>query len=201
MVISRAALVASYQPKLESIARHSGIELTAVEPIAMNGSFHMHWFPRLARRIAATRPDVVHIEEEPGNVATWHATRLARHHGAHVMCFTWQNIHRRYPPPFSTMERQTLRRVDHLVGGSRAAVDVARAKGYRGPTSVLPQVGVDPTAWTPPTEIPRAQPFTIGYAGRFVSEKGVDLLVQAFTQLRGDVRLVLVGEGPTRDRL
>ena len=35
----------------------------AVEPIAFNGHFHIHFYPLLRRRFAQFRPDVVHIDE------------------------------------------------------------------------------------------------------------------------------------------
>ena len=234
LLVSRAALVASYRPKLEAIARRPGVELTVVVPpswrepgrvqplepgptpgyelvterIAANGSFHGHWYPRLARRIAALHPDVVHVEEEPYNLATFLAARAAARHGARVVVFTWQNLDRRLPPPFSTMERATLARTDHLVCGSRAARDLWRARGYDGPTTVLPQVGVDPAVWTPRHDLAAdaeggARRFTVGYVGRLVPAKGVDVLVRAFAaaSLPADARLVLLGDGPERANL
>lgn len=38
--------------------------------------------------------------------------------------------------------------------------------------------------------------FTIAYAGRFVPEKGVDVLIRAASMLRGDFQLKLLGSGP-----
>ncbi|MDQ1431287.1 MAG: hypothetical protein QOF40_1889 [Actinomycetota bacterium] len=229
LLLSRAALVASYRPKLEAIARTPGLELTVVvpprwqepgrvqelepgptpgyelvvEPIVWNGSFHTHSYPRLARRLRVVRPDVLHIEEEPYNVATLQATRLAKRAGARVVCFTWQNIDRRYPPPFSAIERATLARIDHLLCGSQAALEVWRAKGYHGDASVVPQVGVDPDTWTPRAHDAPARPFTVGYVGRLVPEKGVDGLLRAFAgaQLPDDARLVVAGDGPGRAAL
>ena len=225
LLVSRAALVASYRPKLAAIAAHDDVELTAVVPptwrepgrvqrrepgptpgyelvterILANGSFHLHCYPSIGRLFRRLRPDVVQIEEEPYNLATWQLLRLARRHGARVVCVAWQNIDRRYPPPFSRFERDVLRGIDHLVCGSRESVDVWRAKGYRGPASIVP-IGLDPDAWRP-AAAREDRPFTVGYIGRFVPEKGVDLLVDAFARVPGDARLVLSGEGPQRDEL
>jgi glycosyltransferase involved in cell wall biosynthesis len=47
-----------------------------------------------------------------------------------------------------------------------------------------------------------ADAFVIGHAGAFTSEKGQDVLLEAFLQMSGvlpDARLVLAGEGPLRD--
>jgi glycosyltransferase involved in cell wall biosynthesis len=225
MLLSRAALVASYRPKLDALARMPGVELTVVvpprwkepdrvqalepgptpgydlvvEPLALNGSFHAHFYPRLSRRLRAVRPDVLYVEEEPYNLATWHATRLAARLGIRTVCFTWQNIERRYPLPFRALERATLRRVDHLACGSEASVAVWRAKGYAGSTSVV-QSGIDPDTWTPPPTGAPARPFTVGYVGRVVEAKGVDGLVRAFAAARlpADARLLLAGDGAAR---
>lgn len=43
--------------------------------------------------------------------------------------------------------------------------------------------------------------FTVGYAGRLVTSKGVDDLLKAVAAMQRPARLVLVGEGPERERL
>lgn len=51
---------------------------------------------------------------------------------------------------------------------------------------------------------PLAGPPEVAYAGRLSREKGVDVLVRAFTRVvaaRPDARLVLIGDGPERRRL
>ncbi len=227
MMISKACVVGAYQRKLEEIAAYPDIDLTvvvppfwrdgrgiltleraytrgyrlAVEPMRFNGNFHLHHYPRLARLLAEVRPDVAHIDEEPYNLATYQAARLARRHGAKVVFFSWQNIARRYPPPFAQFERWVLRHSDHGIVGNQEAVDVWRGKGYAGPLSVIPQFGVDPEAFSPSTSAVPARPFTIGYAGRFVPEKGLDLLIRAVAALPGKWVLRLLGDGPQRDDL
>jgi glycosyltransferase involved in cell wall biosynthesis len=147
----------------------------------------------------------VHIDEEPYNLATWHALRHARRHGARSLFFSWQNLQRRYPWPFSFFERQVLRQADGAIVGNQEGLLVWRAKGYAGPIQVLPQFGVDPQEFQPARLAgPRSdgtQPFTVGYAGRLVAEKGVDLLLRAVAQLSAGAHLHVVGAGPERARL
>ena len=166
-----------------------------------NGSFHLHWYPRLARRMSTFDPQVVHVEEEPYNLATWHATRLARRRGRAVVGFTWQNLARRYPTPFRAMQAHVLAHTDHFIAGSVEAEQVLRSKGYRGPTSIVPQVGVDPDEFAPDAGPRPHRPFTIGYAGRLVPEKGVDLLISAASRLPDGARIAIIGSGPERERL
>ena len=229
MMISKACLVGAYQRKLEEIARFPGVELMVVvppswrdgsrvtrleraytagyelvvEPIAFNGNFHLHYYPRLGRRLRAFAPDVVHVDEEPYNVATLHALWMAKRARVRVLWFTWQNLNRRYPLPFRLIERFNLRHADYAIAGSAGAAEVWRQKGYEGPLAVIPQFGVDPDIFAPrpPSHRDLARGFLVGYVGRLVPEKGVDLLIQALAGLDATWRLAIVGGGPERDRL
>lgn len=234
MIISKACVVGAYQRKLEEIAK-LGVDLAAVvppswrdpsgeirlertytqgyqllvEPVRFNGSFHWYFHPRLGARIAAFRPEILHIDEEPYNLATWHALWLARRAGIRALFFSWQNLNRRYPPPFSWGERWTLHHADYALMGTQSAADVWRAKGYTGPLRVIPQFGVDPTMYAPRSALPEpdpahalsARPFVIGYIGRLVEEKGVDLILDALSGLRGSWCLRIAGQGPLRAAL
>jgi glycosyltransferase involved in cell wall biosynthesis len=227
MLISKALVVGTYQRKAEEIAAHPGIDLTvvvppqwkdvrgdlllervhtegytlAVEPIRFNGSFHLHTYPGLPRLLQQIRPHIVHIDEEPYNLATYLALRAAHKVGAKTLFFTWQNIERRYPPPFSWIERAVLRGVDHAIAGTQEAADVWRAKGYAGPLTVIPQFGVDPDFFTPAPSPRSDDVFTIGCAGRLVEEKGLDVLIRAMTRVPGQTCLLLAGDGPQRDEI
>ncbi|HVO44061.1 MAG TPA: glycosyltransferase [Aggregatilineales bacterium] len=226
LMISKACVVGIYQRKLEEIACLPGIDLQvvvpeswrdpageirlekahtegyqmAVAPLRFNGYFHLHYFPTLPRLLRDFRPDIVHIDEEPYNLACWHALRLARRAGARSLFFSWQNIRRTYPPPFAWGEAWTLKHVDHAIAGTDSAAEVWRAKGYAGPITVVPQFGIDPQYFQPVSH-PAGDPFTIGFAGRLVPEKGVDLLLRALADLPGVWRARILGGGPERDAL
>jgi glycosyltransferase involved in cell wall biosynthesis len=227
LMISKACVVGAYQRKLEAIAAHPGIELTvvvpprwrgaggvlelerahttgyrlAVEPVRFNGNFHLHYYPRLGRLIGEVRPGVVHIDEEPYNLATFHALHLARRVGARTLFFSWQNLLRRYLPPFAWMEDWVLRHADHAIVGTAEAGEVWRRKGYQGPLAVIPQFGVDPDDFSPGERRAPGRPFTIGYVGRLVPEKGVDTLLCAVAGLAGEWQFSLVGGGPMQPEL
>lgn len=223
LMLSKACLVGAYQTKLEAMARRPGVELTAivppswddpdgrvmlerrytegydllVDPIRFNGRYHYYYFPRLPERLAQLRPDVVHIDEEPYNLATWLALRAARAAGARTLFFSWQNIARRYPPPFSFFEAQVLAGVDYALMGNLEAVTVWQSKGYRGPYRVIPQFGVDPELFAPSLARDPGRAFIIGSANRRLTpEKGVDLLLRAAAGLPGVWRLHVAGDGP-----
>lgn len=226
LMVSKACVVGQYQVKLEELARHPDLELTVVvppywrdergitplerahtngyelvvAPIRFNGQFHLHYYPTLSKTIECTKPDIVHIDEEPYNVATWLAMRAAKRSGAKALFFTWQNLKRDYPPPFSTIESFVIRSADRAIVGSETAGRVLRSKHFAGPISVIPQFGVDPDVFLPATG-ESGPTFRISYVGRVVSEKGIDLLVRAAAGLDGDWELHILGGGPDGRRL
>ncbi len=223
MMISKALVVGAYQRKLEEIAAYPGIDLAVVvppawgdqrleqtftqgyrlivEPVRFNGNFHLHYYPGLPRRIGEFKPQVVHVDEEPYNLATYLAIRAARRAGAKTLFFSWQNLKRRYPFPFGLIERWVLAHADHALVGSQEAAGIWGEKGFMGPLSVIPQFGVDPELFTPPALPGAHRRFTIGYAGRLVPEKGLDLLIEAAARLPGEWYLRLLGAGPEREAL
>ncbi len=222
LMLSKACIVGIYQRKLEAIAQHNIDLLTLVPPswkdergetvleraytdgyrletlpIVFNGNFHLHFYRGLGRAIRDFQPHIVHIDEEPYNVATWQALYHARRVGAKTLFFSWQNITRSYPPPFNWGERRVLNNVDAAIAGTNSAGTVWREKGYTGTLAVIPQFGTDTNLFQP-SPMPRpARPFTIGYFGRLVEEKGIQLMIQAAMQLpRASWCIHIVGSGP-----
>jgi len=228
LMISKACVRGSYQKKLEELAKFDDVRLTVIVPpywqekgrklhlershttgydllverMALNGHFHLHFYPKLAAHVRGLQPDIVHIDEEPYNLASFHATRLAVGAGAKAVFFTWQNLLRRYPFPFSWMERYSYRHASHAITGNREGVDVLRGKGYQGPVTVIPQFGVDPDIYRPsPSDLRDHSCFRIGYVGRLVEEKGVDILLRAVARLEGQWALSILGDGPFKQPL
>ena len=167
LIVSKILVVAAYRHKLDEIAarpevgrlvvvtppawherggRALMLEPSAgphaydlrIEPIRFDGSYHLFYWPGLGRVLREVRPDLVHLDEEPYNLATAHGSWLANRIGARSLFFTWQNQVRRYPPPFSWFEHSVFRRSAFAIAGSSEALRVLRAKGYAGPASVIP---------------------------------------------------------------
>lgn len=228
LMLSKACLVGAYQTKLEEIGRCDDVELTVivppvwldpagpvelerahttgykllVDPIRFNGQFHYYYFPRLKKRLEQFRPDIVHIDEEPYNLATWLAMRQAQAAGAKALFFSWQNLERRYPFPFNLLEKKVLSGVNYAIMGNQDAARVWQAKGYAGPYQVIPQFGVNPAFFQPPARREAGRGFVFGSANRrLVPEKGDDVLLRAAAELPGIWRLQIAGDGPARPSL
>jgi len=229
VLVSKAFVVGAYQRKAEEIARLGmvqGVELTVlapthwldrrgnqeaeecytkgydfrVIPIRMSGNFHLHYYPTLAQELKRCQPDILHMDEEPYNLATWLGLRSAHRLNIKSTFFTWQNLYRRYPPPFRWIEQQNYKMAPLAIAGNQAAGDVLRKKGYQGQVETIPQFGVDPVLFSPASK-GEGSPLQIGYAGGLLPEKGIDLLLRACANLRGQWQLTLVGAGDQRESL
>lgn len=221
LLVSKAMVVGAYQRKAEEIAA-LGVELIVLTPpswrdrrgaqplqrtytegyqlrsipIGFNGAFHLHFYPTLPSEIRRIAPDLLHMDEEPYNFATWLALRAAQRQRIPALFFTWQNLLRRYPPPFSWFERANYVAAAAAIAGSEEAANVLRRKGYVGALAVIPQFGVDPAHFAPAkARSALAGRLHIGYAGGLLPEKGLDDLLHACAHLRGEWRLTLAGEG------
>lgn len=228
LMLSKACIVGQYQTKLTSLAAKPNLDLTVVvppawrdergimplerkhtdgyqfivAPIRFNGHFHLHYYPTLPEILAQVKPDILHLDEEPYNTATYLAARAMRDQNgnARILFFSWQNIARSYPPPFAWMEKFVYRNSDAAIAGNREAEKILRAKGFGKPICVIPQFGV-PDSFIPSPAPRNPGPLTIGYAGRLVREKGIEVLLQALTSLQGDWQLKILGSGPLSDSL
>jgi glycosyltransferase involved in cell wall biosynthesis len=227
LLLSKAMLAATAQKKADLLAAQPGVDLTLVSPpywraddgghqfievserrnwrmveapLWLNGHFHLHVYPTLGRLMREHAPDLVHIDEEPYNLATFHAMLLARRQGARTVFFAFQNLYRAYPPPFSWLEQYDYRHADYALAGNEDAVTVLRRKGYRGPAAVIPQFGVDTDLFAPHPH-PENDPPRIGYVGRLVPQKGVDCLLRAYAPLAARAELVIAGRGPSEPDL
>ncbi len=149
------------------------------------------------------QPDLVDLGHEPYSVAAaevltlcqWFAPRVP------IVMQVNQNIHHNYPPPFCWFEQRAFRRVAAMYACSETVVEVLRAKGYAKAAPIVP-FGVDTGAFLPrpATDTRSDRPLTIGYIGRMLPGKGLNVLTDALEKLKGEKwQLLVVGDGPERE--
>lgn len=155
------------------------------------------------------RPDIVHAEVEPWSLAALQLVRAAA--DASVVLFTWENLEGPRRAASRMVERFVLRRVGHVIAGNEGARARMLRRGVPAArVSVLPQLGVDLARFAAGVPARAARPSSaasgplhaapvVGYVGRVVPEKGVDVLVDAVAEL--DARLLVVGDGAARPSL
>ena len=148
------------------------------------------------------RPHLIDISHEPYSIAcaelltlcSWFAPQTP------IVMQTNQNIQHRYPPPFSWLEQRAFRRVDAAYACSETVCEVLRAKGFNKPAPIV-TFGVDTTAFRPRAAglAPSAGPLTIGYVGRMLPGKGLNILAAALDKIKSEVwQLLVVGDGSER---
>lgn len=158
--------------------------------------------------------DLIDIHEEPFALATAEILllRALRRNRAPVVLYTAQNLWKRYPIPFRWFERQALRHAAGISACNAQAADIVVAKGFAGRPRVIP-LGFDPEKFGPlEADSPEAGPtrdresrdsdaasesaaIIVGYLGRMLPEKGLDVLVDALS-VEPRLHLRVGGVGP-----
>ena len=158
--------------------------------------------------------DVVHVWQEP---FTWSAFQAARWspRTSTLVYSTFQNLTKRYPPPFSWIERYNLSRADGWTAfGQTIAANLCKRDIYKNrPWQVIP-LGVDTKAfryeptWRAEERLAMGWvsdgPPVIGYVGRFVPEKGIRLIMRVLDELPAPGqrwRALFIGGGPLEDEI
>jgi glycosyltransferase involved in cell wall biosynthesis len=91
-------------------------------------------------------------------------------------------------------------RLDAFVALSEASRQVLWDNGFAGQRiEVIPNM-LDPS-FEPAARAPRTDGYHLLYVGSLIPEKGVAYLVESLASLPVDVRLTVVGDGPSGDRL
>lgn len=180
-------------------------DLFPVTPTRARFSNHIQLFAYDPRPIIAAlrrhQPHIIDLNHEPYSIACaevlmlrdWFAPRVP------VVMQTAQNILRRYPPPIGWLQRRALRGIAAAYACSNSARDLLYCKGFDKPVSIIP-FGVNLEVFKPrPSERPNSDALTIGFVGRMLPGKGLNVLVNALAQMRDERwKLLLVGDGPER---
>lgn len=161
------------------------------------------------------RWDIVHCAQEPYVMAGGQVARRTRD-DAKLVFSTYQNISKRYPPPFAQIERFAMKRADGWIPMGRTAYEALKDRPGRGelPYEIIPP-GVDIEQFRPDPEAKRAirqrlgwpigadsGPPVVGFLGRFVPEKGLGLLRSALEAVADTPwRALIVGGGPLEPEL
>jgi len=182
-----------------------------LESLDLYASKHLHLmaFDFRLREILRRRWDMVHIFQDPYIVAGWQAAYWTPKPVPFVF-FANQNITKKYPPPFSWMERYCVDRCAGWIGCGQTVIDALSEKGYGRKPHRLIGYGVDTEAFRP--DKARRQRVrqqlgwddsvpVVSFLGRLTSEKGLDLLTSALSQVRSPWRVLFIGNGPMRNRL
>jgi glycosyltransferase involved in cell wall biosynthesis len=169
-------------------------------------SAHMFVYGPELREKLRRGADLVHSWEEPYVFAGAEVALLTPRRVPLVFS-TAQNLSKRYPPPFAQLERWVVARSAGWVAWGETVKQTLLARpGYgRRPARSIP-MGVDTELFQPDRATGAAflralgweaeGPPVVGYVGRFVPEKGVELLRSILERLVTPWRALFVGGGP-----
>jgi glycosyltransferase involved in cell wall biosynthesis len=173
-------------------------------PVHISRPIHLMVYGRRLMVLLKQPWDLVHCWEEPYVAAAGQVAWAARS-TAPIVFATFQNIEKRYPPPFRWIERYTLARAAGIVAFGRTAHDVVIERAPLGTPVRVISPGVDVGqfdldaagatrirrhyAWSDRTPV-------VGFLGRLVPEKGCALLTRVLDRLRVPWRAIFVGAGP-----
>jgi glycosyltransferase involved in cell wall biosynthesis len=148
-------------------------------PVWFGGRSGAYLYPPWAvyRAISKFRPDIIHVEQEAFSLSAFEMAVYAIIAQKPLTLFCWENMDRHISVLRQLTRRIVLHAVAYCFPGNQDAANLLRRWGYRGPYEVIPQLGVDTDLFYPSKQ--SNDGFTIGFVGRLVYEKGVDLILSA----------------------
>ncbi len=179
-----------------------------VEVVETPGTRTIFWPGRLRDWLRSRQPDVVHTHS-----GAWHkGARAARLAGVPATLHTVHGMVPHMEPWFgAALRRLAGEWTDHVVVVSSPLTDfLTDVCGLNRSRVSHVANGIDtdrfrPERTDPPDVWPRGEAgVTIGTVARLAPEKNQMLLLEGFARIAGDLpraRLVLIGEGPERERL
>jgi len=167
----------------------------------------LHFYPSLFRVLSREKPDAIYAIEEHYSLITYLALlwRERRSPDTTFLFRTWQNINKEYPVPFRWTERYVLSRSDGATSANHEGGEILDTKGLKGALRIIPD-GVDCAKFQPGKGVAVRKDISpdtplLGYVGRLVTEKGIDLLLHAMSKMDIDCNLLIVGAGPEESAL
>ena len=166
--------------------------------VALPGAYQRHFYvTRPAAWLRRWRPDAAFLEQEPFSVPALQWGAACERAGVPWGLQGDENLDRPFPLPARLIRRWTMPRTDFFAARSPTAAAMLRKWGARGPIAVVPHTIPE---W-PLAGGRTAGPFTVGFAGRLVPQKGIDDLITSVRRLEFPFRLLAVGDGPLRETL
>jgi len=149
------------------------------------------------------RLHIVHAEEEPDSLS---ALQIILAHrilapASRMILHAYQNVNRPKGLIVKNVLKVTLKGSNVILCANSDAIRVLKEYGHKGTTEVIPDEGVDTDFFKPSKTQDSPDHFSVMFAGRFVPEKGLDILFHANKLLNRDFRLLMVGTGPEEHEL
>ena len=140
--IVSATTTAAAPPSIPPIDDSFQLEIGKVRwPFTKLFKRYYHHYPNLRKTIEDFQPHIIDIWEEPWGLVSAQVCSLRRRFFPSIKLIseTEQNLARRYPPPFETLRRYTLKRADFVIARSSEAFSPRAKKRFHRPRRSRPQ--------------------------------------------------------------
>ena len=215
-LLRQGAAVRVYSPKVECPAFEPAGDLVGLPSFAIPGRGEYRVAYRLGgevkRDLAAFAPNILHLSSP--DFAARRALAWARARGLPVL----GSVHTRfetYPryyglaflePAVLGLVKGVYSHCDALVAPSESMAEVLREQGMhddigiwaRGVDREIFRPGARDLAWRRSLGIADDE-VAIGFLGRLVLEKGIDVFAEAVTRMKAPHKVLVIGEGPAKE--
>jgi glycosyltransferase involved in cell wall biosynthesis len=230
LVVDHNALEPLNRKLYEAIVNLGGIELRLIVPTKWNNTFttlrfespaeklpyelfssevlfhsrtHRLIYRSLAKHVRRFSPDVLYMNAEPENFQSYEAALMKK--SSKLVFSSWRNVDHAvdgYPYKLSFIhkfiEKFVLQKSTHGILFNNSAKKIFDRLGFTQ-TSVIPPP-VDISIFAPMKREKRSK-FVIGFVGRLVKAKGVEILLKVLATLPQSCEAMIVGDGPERESL
>lgn len=231
LVFDHNALDPANRKLYDKIVRHGGIDLRLIVPSHWHNNYTMLTFTppsenpeyeiyssgvlfstrthrliylSLKKHLNEFRPDVLFMHSEPENFSALEAALVAPT-STKTVFFTHRNVDHRsigYPYRLQSVHRWietfVLSRTNHIIASNASARKLFVNQDF-GRVDMIP-LGVDTEMFSPRAKDTHRD-FVIGYVGRIVPEKGVDLILHSLSQFPDHVKGLIVGNGNDKSNM
>ena len=216
-LLRQGAAVRVYSPTVDKPAFPPTGDLVSIPSIAFPGGRSEYQFPLwlggdVKRDLEAFRPNIMHLSSP--DFAARRALAWAKAQGLPVL----GSVHTRfetYPRYYGLAALEPLvlgivkgvySQCDALVAPSESMAEVLREQGMhddigiwaRGVDRTIFNPGARDLAWRRGLGIGDDE-VAIGFLGRLVLEKGIDVFAEAVTRLKAPHKVLVIGEGPAKE--
>ena len=180
--------------------RYKGIHVYPANIRFLNGVNGGYLYPTtsLLNAIHQFKPDILHYEQEVFSLSAFQSAFWANFLRIPFTVFCWENVEKRLPFYRWWTTKFVLDTASAIVVGNADAAKILQNWGYKRKIAVMPQIGVDTNLFFPRHQQRSDRVFTIGYLGRLIPEKGIDLILDAVKQIMEqgiNLRIIICGSG------
>ncbi len=162
------------------------------------GGVHLYAPWKIWQVLNDFQPDVIQVEEEVFSLCAFEVAVWSRFTSKPLVVFGWENMDRTLSVVRRWVRQFVMNTAQLMLPGNHDGSHLLRQWGYTGLMEVMPQIGVDTLLFSPRSHQPKNKEFNIGFLGRLVPEKGIDILFAAARQLQQqglNCQIILCGSG------